>query len=306
MNPITKKLHFLLFCLIAYCVLPNASLAAVLDSNVIIDSSSYIVVGSRRVGRTVKEYTLKAVANNLSSTQYSNVTATLISVPSNVNIIDGTVTFGTVSGNSNVTSSDNLVIQINVRVATSLDDLIWRVEGDLPAPPPGSGGGGSSGADKVGIFMYVDGNGEIKGESKSSSHMDWIELLSFAESSSTSTLIGGVGGAAGKPNFENVSTSKFIDSSSVPLRLALAEGDIFNEIQIEIVKSCGGNLYVRYAITLTAPVITSISAGGSGGEDRLTENLSINYVRIETMYTPVGSDCKLEAPLFSFYDKRGL
>jgi type VI secretion system secreted protein Hcp len=32
-------------------------------------------------------------------------------------------------------------------------------------------------------------------------------------------------------------------------------------------------------------MVTSVSAGGSGGEDRLTENVSLNFARIKWTYT---------------------
>jgi type VI secretion system secreted protein Hcp len=32
--------------------------------------------------------------------------------------------------------------------------------------------------------------------------------------------------------------------------------------------------------------ITSVSTGGSGGEDRLTENVSLNFSKVNVDYTP--------------------
>lgn len=308
MLSIAKYLRFPLLWLVAILCLPGISTAEVIDTNVVIDSTAYTVVASRRTARTVQEYTLKAVANNLSATPYTNVTATLISVPSNVVIVDGIVSFGDLAANASATSSDEFTIRINVSVPTSLADLIWRVEGIPPAPPPGpgsggSGGGGSGSFDRTGIFMLID-DGAIKGESSSRSHSEWIDLSSFSESGSRE-VPSGAGGGTSNANFDDVAVTKFVDSSSVPLRLALAEGRIFNEIQIEIVKQCGGNPYLQYAITLTAPMISSITAGAGAGS-LPTEALSISFVRIETMYTPVSTSCKLEPPLFSFYDKRGI
>ena len=33
-------------------------------------------------------------------------------------------------------------------------------------------------------------------------------------------------------------------------------------------------------------MITAVSTGGSGGEDRLTENVTLNFAKIEWSYTP--------------------
>ena len=66
--------------LLAVCILaitPAVSTAAVLNPEVVIDKKNFVVVSSRRVGRTVSEYTLRAVANNTGPRQFTNVTATL-------------------------------------------------------------------------------------------------------------------------------------------------------------------------------------------------------------------------------------
>ena len=36
-------------------------------------------------------------------------------------------------------------------------------------------------------------------------------------------------------------------------------------------------------------IITSISTGGSGGEDRLTENVTLNFAEVSFAYTPQDS-----------------
>jgi len=291
--------------LLAVCILaimPAVSTAAVLNPEVVIDKKNFVVVSSRRVGRTVSEYSLRAIANNTGSRQFTNVTATLTSSPANITVVDGSLNFGSVTGNATITSTDVFIIQVDLRVKTSFNSLIWQVNGDV-VTGGGGGGGGGPGPELTGIFMSIDDN-VIKGEVTSNSHKDWIELLSWTEGSSQSgSLHTGAGGGAGKLNIQDVSISKYVDSSSPLLRLAVAEGRIFNEVKIDVIKSCGsGRNYTQYAITLTPALLASVSAGGGGGKDRLTENASINFSRIETMYTPVGPDCRLEAPIYSYQD----
>lgn len=287
-----RSVLLLAACLLA--IIPAVSTAAVLNPEVVIDNNNFVVVSSRRVGRTASEYTLRAVVNNTGARQFTNVTATLTSIPANISIVDGSLNFGSVSGNANITSTDVFVIRVDLRVKTSFDDLIWQVNGDVPVVVP-------PGPEQTGIFMSIDDN-EIKGEVTSKSHKNWIELLGWTEGSSQSGSLHIGGGGAGKVNIQDLSISKYLDSSSPLLRLAVAEGRIFSEAKIDIIKSCGGRNYTQYAITLTPALLTSISAGGSGGEDRLTENASINFSRIETMYTPVGPDCRLETPIYSYQD----
>ena len=37
-------------------------------------------------------------------------------------------------------------------------------------------------------------------------------------------------------------------------------------------------------------LITSVSTGGSGGEDRLTENVTLNFAKVHVDYTPQKDD----------------
>jgi type VI secretion system secreted protein Hcp len=37
-------------------------------------------------------------------------------------------------------------------------------------------------------------------------------------------------------------------------------------------------------------LVTSVDTGGSGGEDRLTENVTLNFAKVEVGYTPQKPD----------------
>lgn len=275
------------------------NVATVLLSQILIDD--YVLISSRRVGRTVNEYTLKAIAINNSSTRYTNVTATLVSAPPNITIVDNTAVLGTVPGGASITSADEFVIRVDLLVKTSLNDLVWQVNGSLPS----TGGGGGGSPEKAGIFMSIDENSEIKGDSTSKSHQDWIILESFGEGSNVifDDRTGG-GSATGKVDFDGVTVRKGVDSSSPLLRRALTEGDYFTEVKIDIVKVCDANLYTAYAITLTVSALSSLGMSSSDFGVPL-ESLVFDYSRIETMYTPVDQDCKLGIPVYSFQDAAG-
>ena len=45
-------------------------------------------------------------------------------------------------------------------------------------------------------------------------------------------------------------------------------------------------------MTMTDCMVTSLSTGGSGGQDRLTENISINFAEFKVEYTPQKNDGK--------------
>jgi type VI secretion system secreted protein Hcp len=272
-------------------LISNAAVAEVLETQVVIDHSNFTLLSSRRVTRTVSEYTLRAVAKNVTATEINNVKAKLTSVPSNITIVEGSVSFGVVAANSSVASSDEFTIRIDLRQAYSLADLKWQIEGDLPVTKP-------PGPDTVGIFMSIDNNA-IKGEVDNRSHKDWIEVLAWSEGSSNSgtTHAGGAQGA-GAFNLGDVSVTKYLDVASPALRLAIAEGRYFGEVKIDVIKDCKGK-YTQYAITLRQVIVSSLSQGASGGQDKLVEQATFNTASIETMYTPVGPGCRFEPPIYS-------
>jgi len=250
------------------------------------------------------EYSLRATAVNLSSTTYSNVTATLISAPPSVVIIEDSLSFGSLTGNASKLSIDDFVIRVDLSKKTALEDLKWRVEGEPGGPEPGSGGCNTGNPTHTGIFLSIDCNADIKGEATSASHRDWIDVLSYSEGSSvTPGLPGGSGGVRDiKVDFGNIMVTKSIDRSSPLTRLAVVDGDVFSEVRIDIVAACDGRPYLKYAITLTVSSIVEFSANGSAADDTGTEQLAFNYSRIESMYTPVDKTCKLGKPIFSFQD----
>src|ERR1700737_1754101 len=136
----------------------------------------------------------------------------------------------------------------------------------------------------VDIFLKING---VDGESKDKSHPMEIDILawSWGCSNSGAAHVGG-GAGAGKVNVQDVSVTKWVDSSSPPLLLASCNGDHYDEATLTIRKA-GGSSPVEYLkVKLTEVFVTSLSTGGSGGEDRLTENVSLNFSKFELLYTP--------------------
>lgn len=128
--------------------------------------------------------------------------------------------------------------------------------------------------------------GDIKGESLDKTHKEKIDVLawSWGMSNSGSAHMGG-GAGSGKVNVQDLSITKYIDKSSTDLMLAACSGKHYPEAQL-IVRKAGGTPVEYLKIKLTEVLITSVSTGGSGGEDRLTENVSLNFAKFTVDYTP--------------------
>ena len=80
-----------------------------------------------------------------------------------------------------------------------------------------------------------------------------------------------------------------MDSSSHSLLKHTATGKHIKEALLTVRKA--GDKPLEYIkITMTDCLISSISSGGSGGEDRLTESISLNFGEFEYAYTPQKAD----------------
>ncbi len=132
--------------------------------------------------------------------------------------------------------------------------------------------------------------GDIKGESKDSKHKEKIDVLawSWGLSNSGNAQVGG-GAGAGKVNVQDLSFTKYIDSATCPLMLAASNGKHYKEALL-IVRKAGEKPLEYVKIKMEDVLITSVSTGGSGGEDRLTENVSLNFAKVSVDYTPQKQD----------------
>jgi type VI secretion system secreted protein Hcp len=133
----------------------------------------------------------------------------------------------------------------------------------------------------VDMFLKMD---PLKGESKDSTHKQEIDVLawSWGMSNSGSAHVGG-GAGAGKVNVQDLSFTKYVDNSSPDLMLACCNGKHFDSALLTVRKA--GETPLEYLkITLTEILVTSVSTGGSGGEDRLTENVSLNFAKVKVEY----------------------
>ncbi len=133
----------------------------------------------------------------------------------------------------------------------------------------------------VDMTLKIDG---IKGESKLKDHTDEIDVLawSWGMSQSGSFHTGG-GGGSGKVNVQDLSFTKYVDKSSPELMLACSNGKGIDKAVLSVRKA--GDKPLEYLIiTMEKLLISSVSTGGSGGEDALTENVTVNFAKVKVEY----------------------
>ncbi len=142
------------------------------------------------------------------------------------------------------------------------------------------------------LDMFINMGANIKGESrdKVQGPAGDIDILSWGWglSQSGTTHTGG-GGGAGKANFQDLHFTKYIDSASHAMMTSLAKGSHIPVCKL-LVRKAGGQGQNKYVlITMKEVMVTSVSTGGSGTEDRLTENVTLNFAEVKFDYTPQDS-----------------
>lgn len=137
------------------------------------------------------------------------------------------------------------------------------------------------------VDMFLDLGKDIPGESTDKTHPNAVDVLSWSwgMSNSGTTHLGGDAGA-GKASFQDLSLTKYVDKASPKLMLACANGGHLATATL-IVRKAGTTPVEYIKITMTEVMVTSVSTGGSGGEDRLTENVTLNFAKVDFSYVPV-------------------
>lgn len=151
----------------------------------------------------------------------------------------------------------------------------------------------------VDIFLKLDG---IKGESADDKHKGEIEVLAWGWGASQLGTAGtATGGGAGKVNVQDLSVTKFIDKASTDLFLATCTGKHLKKATLTVRKA--GEKPLEYLIVDMENVfISSVSPGGSRGDDRLTENISLNFAKFEMKYVPQKEDGSGDSPVAVKFD----
>jgi type VI secretion system secreted protein Hcp len=139
----------------------------------------------------------------------------------------------------------------------------------------------------VDMFIKIKG---IDGESRDDKHKKEIDVLawSWGLSQSGNAHLGG-GAGAGKVNVQDLSFTKYTDAATHALVLACCNGEHIEEA-VFVVRKAGKEPLEYIKLTLNEVIVSSISTGGSGGEDRLTENITLNFAKFKLEYTPQKAD----------------
>jgi len=134
----------------------------------------------------------------------------------------------------------------------------------------------------IDMFIKI---GNIEGESRDSKHAKEIDVLSWSWGLSQSGSAHlGTGAGSGKVSVNDLSFTKYVDRSSTALMLAVCKGTHYDKALLTVRKA-GDNPLEYIKITLEDLIVSNVANGGSGHDDRISEQVSLNFAKFKVEYT---------------------
>jgi type VI secretion system secreted protein Hcp len=139
--------------------------------------------------------------------------------------------------------------------------------------------------------------GDIKGESQDAKHKGEIDVLAWSWGESDNTAAARRNRAPATSDcIQDLALTKFIDSASPDIIMDAVLGRVVPQATLTLRKS--GERPLEYLVLkLTDVSISSYSTGGSGGEDRLAENVTLHFQSMEGTYRQQLADGSLGTPI---------
>lgn len=128
-------------------------------------------------------------------------------------------------------------------------------------------------------LKFAGGKVKIEGASNHAKHKDEIPVLAWSWGvSNTGDLHSGAGSASGgKAHVQDLSITKYVDGCSNALLNACCTGARTDQAWLYVTNATGEQTDFLTIEFSQGVLITSVSTGGTGGEDRLTENITLHF-----------------------------
>jgi len=127
----------------------------------------------------------------------------------------------------------------------------------------------------VDMFLKIPG---IDGESTDEKHKNEIDVLAWSWGGSA-----GQGQGKNATCIQDLSFTKYIDAATPGLIMNTVMGQVVPTATL-VVRKAGGVQLEYLTLTMKNVTVSSYSTGGSGGEDRLTENVTLHFEKLEGKY----------------------
>jgi type VI secretion system secreted protein Hcp len=149
-------------------------------------------------------------------------------------------------------------------------------------------------------FLKIDG---VEGESTDQKHKGEIDVESFSWGEAQSPAgTGGGGGGAGKVAMQDFHFVMRVNKASPTLMLACASGRHLKQAVLTARKA-GKDQQEFLRWTFEDLLVTSYqTAGGESGEAVPTDQISLNFAKIQVEYRPQGAGGALAPPVTAGWD----
>ncbi|MEN6439749.1 MAG: type VI secretion system tube protein Hcp [Syntrophobacter sp.] len=130
----------------------------------------------------------------------------------------------------------------------------------------------------------VDGESVIRGHEREIDVLAWSWGMSQSGSMHIAT-----GGGSGKVSVQDIALTKRVDKASPVIWQYCCSGKHFPRALLTVRKA--GDSPVEYLkIKMEKVLITSMTTGGSGGDDMVMEHIGLNFASFEMKYIPQNPD----------------
>lgn len=152
----------------------------------------------------------------------------------------------------------------------------------------------------VDYYLKIEG---IEGESADSKHKGSIDIESFSWGVTQTGAHGaGGGGGAGKASFQDFHFVMKVNKATPKLLLACATGEHIKKAVL-IARKAGKDQQEYYKATMSDLLVSSYQTGGSEGSNTLpTDQISLNFAKIEFEYKEQKADGTLGGAIKAGYD----
>jgi type VI secretion system secreted protein Hcp len=137
-------------------------------------------------------------------------------------------------------------------------------------------------------IKFGSGKVKIEGASNHKKHKGEVPILAWSWGVSNSgDLHTGAGSASGgKAHVQDISITKFVDGCSNALLQACCTGARVEEAWVYVTNATGEQTDFLTIELSEGVLVTSLSTGGSGGEDKLTENVTLHFGKFKYSFQP--------------------
>jgi type VI secretion system secreted protein Hcp len=147
----------------------------------------------------------------------------------------------------------------------------------------------------VDMFLTIKNvDGETKDDKKSKEKAIDVLAWSWGMQNAGKFHTGG-GGGAGKVSVQDLSVTKYVDSASNRLLTMCAKGEPAPEATL-VVRKAGKDPLEYILIKMTNVLVTNVMTGGSTGDERLQETVTLNFAEVHFDYVEQKEDGSGQAP----------